>query len=77
MHHSWESVYCALVSVCRYHYQRVSHSDKSFKRERARVTRHFLQDLLAIVGKLLATQDGGVLYEGIRPLSEALMEMEV
>ncbi len=37
----------------------------------------FLQDLLAIVGKLLAKQDGGVLHEGIRGLSEALMEMEV
>jgi hypothetical protein len=37
----------------------------------------FLHDLLAIVGKLLAKQDGGVLREGIRALSEALMEMEV
>ena len=34
-------------------------------------------DLLATVGKLLAMQDGGVLREGIRALSEALMEMEV
>jgi hypothetical protein len=39
--------------------------------------RRFLQDFLAIVGKLLAKQDGGVLREGIRALSEALMEMEV
>jgi len=28
--------------------------------------RRFLQDLLAIVGKLLAKHDGGVLHEGIR-----------
>jgi len=39
--------------------------------------RRSLQDLLAIVGKLLAKQDGGALHEGIRVLSEALMEMEV
>jgi hypothetical protein len=39
--------------------------------------RPFLEDLLAIVGKLLAKQDGGVLREGIQALSEALMEMEV
>ncbi len=39
--------------------------------------RRFLQDLLAIVGKLIAKQDGGVLREGIRALSEDLMEMEV
>jgi hypothetical protein len=37
----------------------------------------FLQDLLAIVGKLLAKQDGGALRGGIRALPEALMEMEV
>jgi hypothetical protein len=37
----------------------------------------FPQDLLEIGGKLLAKQDGGVLREGIRALSEALMEMEV
>jgi len=36
-----------------------------------------LQDFLAIVGKLLAEQDGGVLRERIRALPEALMEMEV
>jgi hypothetical protein len=39
--------------------------------------RHFLQDLLAIVGKLLAKQDGGVLRERIHALSETLAEMEV
>ena len=37
----------------------------------------FPPDLLEIGGKLLAKQDGGVLREGIRALSEALMEMEV
>jgi hypothetical protein len=37
----------------------------------------FPQDFLAIVGKLLAKHDGGVLREGIRALSEALMNMEV
>ena len=37
----------------------------------------FLQDFLAIAGKLLAEQDGGVLREGIRPVSEVLMKMEV
>jgi hypothetical protein len=54
-------------------------------RERARVTRQilsespagFLQDLLAIVGRLLAKQDGDALRGGIRALSEALTEMEV
>src|SRR6267154_977673 len=51
----------------------------------ARVTRQiltesptgFLQDPLPFVRELLAKQDGGVLREGIRALSEALMEMEV
>ena len=37
----------------------------------------FLQDPLPFVRELLAKQDGGVLHEGIRGLSEALMEMEV
>jgi len=32
---------------------------------------------LPFVRELLAKQDGGVLREGIRALSEALMEMEV
>src|SRR4028119_2279302 len=34
-------------------------------------------DLLAFVGKLLEEQDGDVLREGIRVLSQALMETEV
>jgi hypothetical protein len=34
----------------------------------------FIQDLPTIVGKLLEKQDGGALREGIRGLSEALME---
>ena len=34
-------------------------------------------DLLAFVGKLLEKQDGDVLREGIRVLSQALMESEV
>src|SRR5260370_35273866 len=84
MRRSCKSVYCALVSVCRCHYQRVSHSGKSFRRERARVTRQiltesptgFLQDALPFVRELLAKQDGGVLREGIGALSEALMGME-
>src|SRR5260370_5188181 len=84
MRRSCKSVYCALVSVCRCHYQRVSHSEKSFKRERARVTRQiltespagFLQDLLATVGKLLAKQDGAVLHKGIRGRSGAVLEIE-
>ena len=34
-------------------------------------------DLSAFVGKLLEEQDGDVLREGIRVLSQALMETEV
>src|SRR5260370_14431878 len=85
MRRSCKSVYCALVSVCRCHYQRVSHSGKSFKRERGRVTRQiltesptgFLQDPLPFVRELLAKKDGGVLRERVRALSEALMETQL
>jgi hypothetical protein len=87
MRHSLKSVYCALVSVYgRSQHQRVSNSDRSLKRERSQSMervplespgRRFLQDLQAIVGKLLAKQDGCVLREGIRALSEDLTEMEV
>src|SRR5258708_36811028 len=84
MRRSCKSVYCALVSVCRCHYQRVSHSGKSFRRERARVTRQILtesptgfpQDPLPFVRELLAKQDGRGLRGGICALSAALMEME-
>jgi hypothetical protein len=40
-------------------------------------SRRFLQNLPTIIGKLLAKQDGGALREGIRGLSEALMETGV
>src|SRR5258708_5897436 len=44
MRHSWESVYCALVSVCCCHRHRVSRRDKSFTRGSARVTRQILTE---------------------------------
>jgi hypothetical protein len=61
MHHSWQSVYRALVSVCRCR----------------NIWSRFLQDLPTIVGILVEKQDGGALREGIRGLSEALMDREV